>query len=286
MSAEFRAHTLPRAAGAALRPPHAALLKYWAIARVTLATQTAYLGEIAVRTVFLAMVLYIFVQLWTVTYEAMGRQTIEGFSVAQMIWYLTVTESILISRPRVSRDIDQDVRSGDVAYQLIRPYDYVLFRLAAYLGERALRFGSCLAIGTALALLYVGPIELSPTALLAAGLVVLVGAVVDFLGAVAIGLCAFWVEDTQPLQLLYDRAIMLLGGLLLPLELFPDWIARILAALPFQLILYAPARIAVTGDLSSLTLILVQLGVTLAVALALARGVFALATRRLHANGG
>jgi ABC-2 type transport system permease protein len=253
---------------------------------VTLATQTVYLGEIAVRTVFLATVLYIFVQLWTVTYEAMGRQTVAGFSVAQMIWYLTLTESILISRPRVSREIDQDVRSGDVAYQLIRPYDYVLFRLAAYLGERALRFGSCLAIGTVLALLYVGPIELSPTALLAAGLVVLIGTVVDFLGAVAIGLCAFWVEDTQPLQLLYDRAIMLLGGLLLPLELFPDWIAPILAALPFQLILYAPARIAVTGDLSNLAPILVQLGVTLALTLALARGVFALATRRLHANGG
>ncbi|HEV8634587.1 MAG TPA: ABC-2 family transporter protein [Chloroflexota bacterium] len=261
-------------------------MKYWAIARVTLATQTAYLGEIAVRTVFLAMVLYIFVQLWTVTYAAMGRQTVAGFSVAQMIWYLTVTESILLSRPRVSREIDQDVRSGDVAYQLIRPYDYVLFRLAAYLGERALRFGSCLAIGTALALLYVGPIELDAAAVLAAGLVVLVGAVVDFMGAVAIGLCAFWVEDTQPLQLLYDRSIMLLGGLLLPLELFPDWIARILAALPFQLILYAPARIAVTGDLSGLSLILAQLAVTLAVAYALARGVFALATRRLHANGG
>jgi ABC-2 type transport system permease protein len=277
---------LPRARGAASPRRDAALLKYWAVARVTLLTQTAYLGEIAVRTVFLAMVLYIFVQLWTVTYEAMGQQTVAGFTVAQMIWYLTVTESILLSRPRVSREIDQDVRSGDVAYQLIRPYDYVTFRLAAYLGERALRFVSCLAIGTVLALLYVGPIELSPTAVLAAGLVVLVGAIVDFLGAVAIGLCAFWVEDTQPLQLLYDRAIMLLGGLLLPLELFPDWIARILAALPFQLILYAPARMAVTGDLSNLIPMLVQLGVTLALALALARGVFALATRRLHANGG
>jgi ABC-2 type transport system permease protein len=286
MSAETRARRLPAAAGSARPRLYPALLKYGAIARVTLATQTAYLGEVAVRSVFLAMVLYIFVQLWTVTYEAMGQQTVAGFSVAQMIWYLTITESILLSRPRVSREIDQDVRSGDVAYQLIRPYDYVLFRLAANLGERALRFGSCLAIGAVLALLYVGPIALSPAALLAAGLVVLLGAVVDFLGAVAVGLCAFWVEDTQPLQLLYDRAIMLLGGLLLPLELFPDWIARTLAVLPFQLILYAPARIAVTGDLSGLTTVLLQLGLTLALALALARGVFALATRRLHANGG
>ena len=260
--------------------------KYLAIGRITIATQTAYLAEIAIRTVFLAMVLYIFVQLWTVTYEAMGRQTVAGFSVAQMIWYLVVTEAVMLSRPRVSREIDQDVRSGDVAYQLIRPYDYVLFRMAQYMGERLLRIGSCLLIGSALALLYVGPIALSPAALVAAGLVLLTGAAIDFLGAVAVGLCAFWIEDTAPLQLLYDRAIMLLGGLLLPIELFPEWIGQILMALPFQLILYAPARMAVTGDLSSLPSVALQLGVTLLVALLVARGVFALATRRLHANGG
>jgi ABC-2 type transport system permease protein len=260
--------------------------KYLAIGRITLATQTAYVGEILIRTAFLAMVLYIFVQLWTVTYESMGRQTVSGFTVAQMIWYLVVTEAVMLSRPRVSREIDQDVRSGDVAYQLIRPYDYVLFRMAQYMGERLPRMGSCLAIGSALALLYVGPIDLSPAALLGAGLVLLLGAAVDFLGAVAVGLCAFWIEDTAPLQLLYDRAIMLLGGLLLPLELFPEWIAQILMALPFQLILYAPARIAVTGDLASLPTVLTQLAVTLVATLLLARGVFALATRRLHANGG
>ena len=260
--------------------------KYVAIARITLATQAAYLGELAIRTVFLAMVLYIFVQLWTVTYGAMGTRSVSGFSVAQMIWYLVVTEAVMLSRPRVSREIDEDVRSGDVAYQLIRPYDYVLFRMAQYLGERALRMGSCLAIGSLLALLYVGPIELSPAALLAAALVLVTGAVIDFLGAVAVGLCAFWIEDTAPLQLLYDRAIMLLGGLLLPLELFPEWIAQILLVLPFQLILYAPARIAVTGDLSMVPTVLAQLAVTLLGALLLARGVFALATRRLHANGG
>ena len=71
MSTEFRARPLLGATGAghgraALGTRRAALLKYWAIARVTLATQTAYLGEIAVRTVFLATVLYIFVQLWSV----------------------------------------------------------------------------------------------------------------------------------------------------------------------------------------------------------------------------
>jgi viologen exporter family transport system permease protein len=262
------------------------IAKYVAVGRITLASQAAYRSEMLLRTLFLAMILYVFVQLWSVTYEAMGRQTVAGFSVAQMIWYLMVTESIVISRPRMTLEIDAEVRSGDVAYQLIRPYNYVLFRLARYLAERLLRLVTCLAAGTALTLLYVGPVPLEPASLVAALLVLALGALVDFAGAVAIGLCAFWVEDTQPLTLLYDRAIMLLGGMLLPLELFPGWLADLLAALPFQLLLYAPARLVVTGDLTPLPVALAQLGLTLLAAAGLVGLVHRRALRRLHANGG
>lgn len=262
------------------------IAKYLAVGRVTVASQTAYLSEMLLRTVFLALILYVFVQLWTVTFEAMGTRLVAGFTVAQMVWYLMVTESVILSRPRMTRDIDAEVRAGDVAYQLIRPYDYVLFRLAAYLGERLMRLGISLAIGSALALLYVGPIALDAAALAGGLLVLALGLLVDFGGSIAIGLLAFWVEDTQPLTLLYDRAIMLLGGMLLPLELFPDWLAAPLALLPFQLLLYAPARLAVSGDLAPLPGVLAQLAATLVVVVLLVRLVFGRAVGRLHANGG
>jgi ABC-2 type transport system permease protein len=260
--------------------------KYAAVGRVTVASQTAYLSEMALRTTFLALILYIFVQLWTVTYDAMGRQTIAGLSVAQMVWYLMITEAILLSRPRMTAEIDEQVRAGDVAYHLIRPYDYVAFRLAAYLGERLLRLAISLVVGTGLAWLYVGPVQLTLQGVAAALILLLLGALVDFGGAIAIGLCAFWVEDTQPLTLLYDRAIMLLGGLLLPLELYPEPIARVLALLPFQLLLYAPARAAISGDLTPVPLAFGQLALTSVLVLLLVRLVYARATRRLHANGG
>lgn len=127
---------------------------------------------------------------------------------------------------------------------------------------------------------------LSPPSIVGAALVLVLGVAIDFFGAMAIGLCAFWLEDTQPLALLYDRAIMLLGGLLLPLELFPEGIAAILSALPFQLLLYAPARLAVSGDLATLPTALGQLCLTLAAAFLVVRLVHGLALRRLHANGG
>jgi ABC-2 type transport system permease protein len=261
-------------------------VKYLAIARTTLAAQVAYLGEMALRSVFLAIVLFIFMQLWTATYQTMGRETIAGFSVPQMLWYLMITEALILSRPRLTRDVDAEVRAGDVAYQLIRPYDYVGYRLAAYAGERLPRLFIAVVSGATLAWLITGAAPLSPVGLAGGLLLATLGILIDFCGAMAIGLCAFWLEETQSVTLLYDRAIMLLGGMLLPIELFPEPIARVLGVLPFQLLLYAPARVAVSGDLSPLPGALAGGVTTLAVAYAAVRVVEARALRRLHANGG
>ena len=36
--------------------------------------------------------------------------------------------------------------------------------------------------------------------------------ILDFLGALLVGLCAFWLESTQGIALIYSRLMMLLGG--------------------------------------------------------------------------
>jgi len=64
----------------------------------------------------------------------------------------------------------------------------------------------------------------------------------DFFLTVPIGLMAFWVEETGPFNLLWTRLLMLLGGMMLPLEIFPPLLRRITGWLPMSLIVYAPAR--------------------------------------------
>ena len=53
-----------------------------------------------------------------------------------------------------------DAATGDVAYTLLRPYNYAAYHLANYLAERLLRFITTAVIGATLATLYVGPIPL------------------------------------------------------------------------------------------------------------------------------
>lgn len=261
--------------------------KYGAVFTATLRSQLAYVGEMALRTTFLVIILYVFLQLWRATYAAEGKPTIAGFSVAHMLWYLALTEAIIMSRPRLSGIIDEEVRSGEIAYRLVRPYAYAGYHFASYAAERSLRFAINLAVGSALALLYVGPVTLAADGIAIGLVAAALGLVIDFLALFAIGLLAFRIEDTSSVQLIYSRVLMLLGGMLLPLELFPEPIRSLAAALPFSTMVYAPARLALMGgDAAWVAGLLVRQVVTLAVAAVLVSVLYRAAVRRINVNGG
>jgi ABC-2 type transport system permease protein len=262
--------------------------KTWAVLRITLASRFAYLGEIVMRTMFLVIIIFIFTQLWNATDTSTdGVQALTGFSVAQMIWYLVFSEAIVMSTsPAMLQEVDREVKSGDIAYRLARPLAYPLYHFGAVLGERLLRFGLNLLIGGIVALIVVGPISLAPLSVAAALTTAMFAFVVDFLISFTISTLSFWFEDTDGLHLLYSRSLMILGGLLIPLDAYPDWLGRIARALPFQYLLYQPARLFVAASPDGfLHIVGVQalLGVAVLAPMLL---LYRLGLRRVAANGG
>lgn len=223
--------------------------KTWAVLRITVLSRLAYLGEILVRTIFLVLVLFTFTQLWRATDRGQDVAGITGFTIAQLIWYLAFTEAIMLSAGRYEQEVDREVRSGDIAYRLARPLPYPLYHLGATLGERLLRFVLNLMVGIGVALVIVGPIPLAPLSVVAALSAALLGFVVDWILSFAISLLAFWIESTDGLHLLYSRALMLLGGMLIPLDAYPAWLGALAGALPFQYLVYQPARLFVRTDI-------------------------------------
>lgn len=224
--------------------------KTWAVLRITLASRLAYLGEVLVRTIFMVLVLYTFTQLWYTTNQSQDVLAATGFDIAQLIWYLAFTEAITLSVSRMDREVDREVRSGDLAYRIARPLPYPLYQLGASLGDRVLRFVLNLLVGIGVALVFVGPVQITGLGVIAGLSTALLAFVVDFVYSFSISLLSFWVEDTDGLHLLYNRGAMILGGLLMPLDAYPDWLGNIARALPFQYLVYQPARLFVRGDVS------------------------------------
>jgi ABC-2 type transport system permease protein len=263
-----------------------AMRKYVWVGLTSARSNMAYLTEIASRLIFLGIILYIFLQLWKLTFRETGAAQLGGLTLAQMMWYLTMTEALTLSRSRITDETDSDVRTGALAIQLIRPISYPLYRLWTNLGERVVKFAFNLVIGSIVVTLFVGPIPFTPGGILLFLLTLPIAFVVDFLGLFLIGLGAFWLEDTSGLWLIYSRVTMILGGMLIPVELFPDWMQPIVRALPFSSVVYGPARMFVHPELNFLIELLIRQGIALGIFALLVTLVYRISVKRINANGG
>jgi len=154
------------------------------------------------------------------------------------------------------------------------------------MGERAVRFTMNLVVGAGVALLLAGPIAFSISGVGMFLLVLPMAFAIDFLGALLVGLCAFWLESTQGIALLYSRLMMLLGGLMVPLEVYPDSLQPFLRALPFAAILHAPGRMLVSPNRELFLQCLALQAACLILYGAAAAALHSMALRRLFVNGG
>jgi ABC-2 type transport system permease protein len=263
-----------------------AIEKYVWIAYTSVRSSLAYWGEIAARTIFMSLILYVFLQLWTAVYAGAGKDRLGGLTLKQMLWYVMITEAFVLSSPRVSVEVDEDVRTGRLAVQLIRPLSYALSLMAKTLAERFVRFTVNIVSGSLVTLLLVGPIPLNARGLGMFLMVVPLAFVLDFLGYLFIGLFAFWLESTVGLWLLYSRLTMLLGGMLMPIEVFPDSWQPILRKLPFAMMVYGPARMFVAPDARFLSAIAGSQVIGLAAFSIAVYIIQSMGLRRIQSNGG
>lgn len=263
-----------------------ALGKYSVVLRVSVASNLAYSTEIFFRTLLMLIMVFILSQLWRTTFALRSTQLLSGFSITNMIWYLCAAESIAMSLPQLSKRIDLEVRSGQLAYLLGRPCSYVFYNFAHYLGERLVRFCINSMVGIALALIVAGVPQISWQGVLAWPLVVFLAMSIDFVAYFAIGLLAFWTEETQSFSLIFSRLTLVMGGVIAPLEIFPQPLRSIAQALPFSAILYGPARTLIHFDLSNFSMLILQQGLTLLIGSGIVLVIYQIALRRVNINGG
>ena len=99
----------------------------------------------------------------------------------------------------------------------------------------------------------------------------------------AVAAIAFWLRDVRSTWYLFQKAVFILGGMLIPLEVLPEEVARVARVLPFAAMAYVPGRLA-AGHFEPELLVL-QLG-WIVVLGTVALVVFAAGERRLQAVGG
>ncbi len=261
-------------------------LKYFEVVRIGLRSRFAYIWDQLLSTVQIGLFMFVFVQLWRVTYKAGGGAPINGFAMNEMIWYLVATEGIILSLPRIHATMEAEVKSGDLAIRLNKPYSYLMFHFSGFAGEALVRLVTLLFTGGLVTYLLVGGFDFQWQAVPVLLLVYLLTLGLHFAYNATVGLAAFWVEDVAGLFFIVDRIKWVLGGMLLPIEVFPDAIRRVAEALPFQYMIGGPARLFVKWDgAQALHLVLAQ-GLWVLIFGLICWSVYRLGVRRVDVNGG
>src|SRR4051812_36434523 len=97
--------------------------KYAAFARVGFTAARAEPAELIGRVAFFFMILGVFSALWGAVGQN-GAGPAAANARSAMVWYLAITEWVLLSAPMLHFEIEAEVRRGDVAYQIARPVSY------------------------------------------------------------------------------------------------------------------------------------------------------------------
>jgi ABC-2 type transport system permease protein len=153
-----------------------------------------------------------------------------------------------LGRPPLARMISENVKDGSIAYLLNKPYDFMLYQFSSSMSETIFRAILNAIFGGATVWFLVGA-PAHP-----AGFVIALPAVIGawtlhFCLNAMIGLLAFITEDVSAFVWIYQKLAFIFGGLLIPLDFYPQWLQTIAKALPFASTVYGPARLFVTPTL-------------------------------------
>jgi len=225
------------------------IAKYWAIMITQVQNNLAYPAEFFARSLIFLPFMWIFYQLWQVTFASGDAETINGLRLQDTMWYLMLAETLELSHPRLGQTIAESVKDGSIAYTLNKPYNFLLYHYSNSLGETIFRAGINILVGGSLVWWLVGP---PPSAI---GWLIVIPAMIgawtlNFCISAFIGLAAFVLEDISALQWIYQKLAFILGGLLIPLDFYPAWLQTICKSLPFSAMTYEPARLFVSPTFS------------------------------------
>lgn len=240
---------------------------------------------------FLADILLVFVKLAVWIAVFLHRSTVAGFSFAQMVTYLFVSQTasnIHTFKNDASRPISVKILKGTIVFDLLRPVEFTKARLFENLGQTVV-------VGTVNLSFLVGCItfvpQISPPVSFAEGVLFCIsltaGYIIMFCVCLLSGLLTFWLMNNWGLRNIRMATIAFFSGSLVPITALPKWMQVICRVLPFQSIVYTPTMIYM-GQYSlpqAVIEILIQAGWAILLWI-IARLLCQAAIKRVSINGG
>ncbi len=261
--------------------------KYLFIIKTTFNDSIQYISSLFFRFIGFAITMLVLVSLWSYIYGD-PESIIKGYTFGQMIWYLLLAEMITYgSGSKVATDeIRDNIKSGNIAYQINKPYNYIGYTISKYMADTLIRFIAFTIIAIIIGLIFAGFIpSFNPLSILAAIPIFLLAVLITGMIRILISLSSFWVEDSKPFQQVYNKFVLMFG-IFFPLEMFPKIVGNIIRYTPIYSISYGPAKLILNYSSSIFKNVLLAQIITIIIVTILLIIIYKKGVKKLNVNGG
>lgn len=261
--------------------------KYLYIFKSEVMSNLQYVTNIFIGFIGYFILIFIFLNLWNYIYSD-PNELINGYSMSQMIWYVIITEILWssVGGRKLSRKISDDVRGGNIAYNINKPYSYIGYSLFSHLGETFIKSIIYTVLGITLGIIFLGKLpDINILGIIFVFISCILATVINTLLIISIGLISFYIEDAHPFYWLYSKLILILGTIF-PIEYFPKFIRPILNYSPIYVVSYGPAKLFVDFKYSTLISVLTSQIIYVVIAYLLCSFIYRRGVRKLNVNGG
>ena len=216
--------------------------KYFYILKSEFKSNITYTLDILLGFIGYIIMIFIFLNLWNYIYSD-PSELINGYTMNETIWYVIITEILWtsIGARKLSKKICNDVKEGNITYNLNKPYNYIEFILFNHLGHFLYKFIINLILGIILGLLSLGSIpNITIFSFIGVIITCILATIINIIIVTFIGLLSFYIEDAHPIYWMHSKFILIFGTIFPP-TFFPGIIGKIIKYSPIYASTSAPA---------------------------------------------
>jgi ABC-2 type transport system permease protein len=209
--------------------------KYWTSFKTSYQENITYRGSVFIRAIRDVLLTLFFVVLWGVLFQQ--KSVIGGYTFNSMVtYYILVRLMDQLYSFQTTRLLNEDIVSGDLSNYLSRPIKYTYYLMAYVLGRRIARTTITFLLVVFVFIFFNSYIALPPSLFNIAIFIpfAILSWLLFFEIAFILGVISFWFSEASDLRSILEHVILILGGLWIPLDLFPKNVEAILNLLPFK----------------------------------------------------
>ena len=262
--------------------------KYLAIFNTSIKQEKKTMSDTLIAMFSFFVIIIIFNQLWRYIYTNGISQTINGYDLDMMIWYLIMAEILTycLSSRSVTKVFASDIKSGKIAYSLNKPYKYYIYQVFSTLAYSVWKMLFMIPAGLICGYILLGEKQnfefyyIFPLVLVIF-LACLLGVVIYGI----IGLIAFWIEEPTPFTWIVQKFVLLLG-LFFPPEFFPSWLQPFIVYSPIYSLMSGPCKLLANFSWELFGQVLLSQSFYLITLFIVGLIVYNFGTRKVNINGG